>query len=178
MTVEFAWVEDLEAYCFTAIHGLRRLEVVRRLGGDPRGEDRLTFEQCFWTLDEPQWVQIGEVGAAVLVAEHNGWRADEAVEVLSAGARLVCFYRNVNAVMRFVYAVDGAVLADFDPLLDARPAAGGSPRALDRFLTGLPFGLHAAEPSAMALLERVTGVKVTPAWLDQPQPAYELPPLT
>jgi hypothetical protein len=41
----------------------------------------------------------------------------------------------------------------------------------------LPFGLHAAEPSAMTLLERSTGVRVTRSWLSRRQPAVRLPPL-
>ena len=169
----YGWVEALEAYCFTAIVGLDADEAVRRLGGDPAATERRTFDECFWTAAGPQWAQIGSVDSGLIVAEHNGWRAEEAVVELSAGARLACFFRNVSAVMRFIYAVDRVVLADFDPMLDGRPAAGLPPSAL----TGLPFGLFAAEPDAMTLLERVTGVRVTRRWLRLPQRAVLLPPL-
>jgi hypothetical protein len=40
----------------------------------------------------------------------------------------------------------------------------------------LPFGLFGAEASAMSLLERLTGVRVRPDWLDTPQRAVALPP--
>jgi hypothetical protein len=166
-----SWIEKLEAYCFTAVVGVAPDEAIRRLGGDPATMDRRTFDECFWPAVGPQWVQVGRVGAGVLVAEHNGWRAEEAVEELSVGARLACFVRDVNAVMRFLYAVDGAVLAEFDPLVDGAPAALGP--ALD----GLPFGLFAAETSALALIDRLTGVVVTPDWLGARQPAALLPPL-
>jgi len=166
----YGWVEALEAYCFTALVGIDADEAIRRLGGDPSTRDRRTFDECFWAAAGPQWVQIGRVQGGVLLAEHNGWRAEEAVYDLSEGARVACFFRDVTAVMRFVYAVDGHVVADFDPLVDEAPST------LDA--AGLPFGLFAAEPCAMALLRRVTGVRVTPSWLNRPQRAVLLPPLT
>jgi hypothetical protein len=168
----YGWVEALEAYCFTAIVGLEADEAIRRLGGDPAGGDRRTFDECFWAAAGPQWVQIGQVSRGVLLAEHNGWRAEEAVHELSAGARVACFVRDVNAVMRFILAVDGRVVADFDPLVDAPPASLRSAAA------GLPFGLFAAEPSAMALLHRVTGIRVTPGWLHRSRRAFQVPAFT
>lgn len=174
----YAWVERLEAYCFTAIVGLDADEAIRRLGGDPRAAaGQRTFDQCFWPADGIQWAQVGEVDGGVLVVEHNGWRAEEVVEDLSIGARTACFYRNVQAVMHFVYAVDGEVLAEFDPLLERAAAAGTSPRVLDDVVGDLPFGLFGAEASALSLLERLTGVRVARTWLETPQRAVALPPL-
>lgn len=176
--VGYGWVEELEAFCFTALVGLDVDEAIRRLGGDPGQADRRrTFDECFWPADGPQWAQIGRVGEGLLVAEHNGWRAEEVAEVLSRGATLACFFRNVHAVMHFVYAVNGRVLAEFDPLLDPRPRTGADPRAISVALQGLPFGLFNAESSALALLERLTGVPVARTWLDTPQRAVALPPL-
>ena len=177
-TCDYGWVERLDAYCFTAVIGLGSDEVIRRLGGDPGASASLTFEECFWTVDAPQWAQVGEVGRGVLIAEHNGWRGEEAAGNLSARGRTACFCRDVSAAMRFSHAVDGVVLAAFDPLLDPAPAEGADPACLDGLLAGLPFGLDAAEASAMALLERVTGVRVTAEWLNRPQRAVQLPPLT
>jgi uncharacterized protein DUF6461 len=174
----YAWVEELEAFCFTALVGLEADETIRRLGGDPgQSGARRTFEECFWPADGPQWAQIGRVGDGLLVAEHNGWRAEEAAESLSRGAAVACFFRNVHAVMHFVYAVDGSVLAEFDPLLDGQARAGADPRVVNVALQGLPFGLFNAESSAMLLLERLTGVQVDRDWLDAPQRAVVLPPL-
>ncbi|MBX6723023.1 MAG: hypothetical protein IRY92_07290 [Dactylosporangium sp.] len=175
---DYEWVGDLEAYCLTAVVGLDPAETVRRLGGDPAGPtSRRTFDECFWPANGPQWAQIGTVDGGVLVAEHNGWRAEEIVEPLSRGARVACFYRNVQAVMHFVYAVNGQVQAEFDPLLERTPRGGANPRCLDGLLADLPFGLFAAEASALRLVERVTGVRITRSWLDSPQHAVCLPPL-
>jgi hypothetical protein len=176
-TNDYRWVEPLEAYCFTAAVGIDPDEVIRRLGADPTETADRTFEECFWVADGSQWIQVGPVDGAVLIAEHNGWRAEEAIEALSLGARVACFFRNVQAIMHFVYAVDGRILAEFDPLLEARPASGCDPTVLDRALAGLRFGLFDAEPSAMSLLERVTGVRVRQRWLNLPQRAARLPPM-
>ena len=141
---------------------------ILRLGGSP-SQNRRTFAECFWPADGPQWAQVGPVGTGVLVAEHNGWRAEEAIRPLSRGARVACFFRNVHAVMRFAYAVDGRVVVEFDPLLEPAPRTVAS--------TDLPFGLFGAERSALTLMERLTGLTVEPDWLATPQPAVILPPL-
>ena len=175
----YAWVEALEAYCFTAVVGLDVDEAIRRLGGDPaRADGQRTFDECFWPADGPQWAQVGRLHAGLLVAEHNGWRAEEEAETLSRGGRLACFFRNVHAIMHFVYAVDGRILAEFDPLLDIGPRTGHDPHSIDPALQGLPFGLFGAERSALTLLERLTGVSIDPDWLAAPQRAVVLPPLT
>ena len=170
----YGWVDSLEAYCFTAVVGLDRDETVRRLGGDPGTSQPRTFDECFWAADGPQWAQVETLDSGVLVAEHNGWRAEEAVEALSRGARLACFFRNVQAVMHFVYAVNGRVVAEFDPLLQRRPTSSTD---LGSALDGLAFGLFGAERSALSLLERLTGISVRRSWLDAPQRAVALPPL-
>jgi hypothetical protein len=171
----YEWVETLEAYCFTAVVGLDPDEAIRRLGGSTAGTR--TFDECFWPADGPQWAQVGVVDGGLLVAEHNGWRAEEIVESLSHEARVACFFRNVQAVMHFVYAVDGQILAEFDPLLERSPRTGADLQSLDAALRDLPFGLFAAERSALLLVERLTGVRIARSWLDTPQRAVVLPPL-
>lgn len=176
---EYAWVDRLDAYCFSVFHGVDEDAVIQRLGGDPASSTMRTFDECFWSPESPQWVQVGTVDkGAVLVAEHNGWRgSDDDMLTVCRGAHMTSFFRNVHAVMWFGYAADGALLAGFDPLLEKRPAAGADPRCLDTMLTGLKFGLDAAEPNAMTLMERVTGVKISTRWLNRKQRAVCLPPL-
>ena len=175
--VGYEWVESLEAFCFTAVVGLDPQECARRLDGDVEAGQLRTFDECFWAADGPQWAQIGAVEGGVLVAENNGWRAEECVERLSKDVRVACFFRNVQAVMHFVYAVDSTVVAEFDPLVERWPSGGADPSAIAGAMDGLPFGLFAAEPSALTLLERLTGVRVRQDWLETPQLAVALPPL-
>ena len=49
----YAWVESLEAYCFTAVVGVEPDEAMRRLGGDPCSCQPRTFDECFWAADGP-----------------------------------------------------------------------------------------------------------------------------
>ena len=175
--VGYEWVESLEAFCFTAVVGLDPPETARRLDGDVADGELRTFDECFWAADGPQWAQVGPVEGGVLVAENNGWRAEECIERLSKDVRVACFFRNVQAVMHFVYAVDGTVLAEFDPLVETWPSGGADPAAIASAMDGLPFGLFAAEPSALTLLERLTGIRIHDTWLNSPQLAIALPPL-
>lgn len=175
----YAWVDGLEAYCFTVLRGVPADEVIRRLGGDPRECQSRTFDECFWRPDNPQWLQIGTVGGSVVLAENNGWRVseDETAIALSRGGWLTSTFCDVSAVMRFVYAVDGDIRAAFDPLLDKRPEEGSDPRCLDELLADLPFDLDAVARSTMLLMERISGVRVEPEWLERPQRAFALAPL-
>jgi uncharacterized protein DUF6461 len=173
----YEWAESLEAFCFTAVVGLDPGETARRLDGDLAAGQPRTFDECFWAADGPQWAQIGTVEGGVLVAENNGWRAEECIERLSKDVRVACFFRNVQAVMHFVYAVDGTVVAEFDPLVEKWPSGGADPAAIAAVMDGLAFGLFAAEASALTLLERLTGVRVQESWLNAPQLAVALPPL-
>jgi hypothetical protein len=175
--VGYEWAESLEAFCFTGVVGLDPRETARRLDGDFAAGQPRTFEECFWAADGPQWAQIGAVEGGVLVAENNGWRAEECIERLSKNVRAACFFRNVQAVMHFVYAVDGTVVAEFDPLVEKWPSGGADPSAIAPVMDGLAFGLFAAEASALTLLERLTGVRVQETWLNAPQLAVALPPL-
>ncbi|MBV8084727.1 MAG: hypothetical protein JO247_07920 [Chloroflexi bacterium] len=81
---------------------------------------------------------------------------------LAAGSRALAMYRNVNAVMSLVWAVDGAIVRWFDPLLvDDR---FGEPQAEE---AGLPFGEpDLAEAAMFACGERLTSVRLTEAFLD------------
>ena len=161
--VGYEWVESLEAFCFTAVVGLDPDETVAPARRRPRAaSEPRTFDECFWAADGPQWAQVGPVDGGVLVAENNGWRAEECIERLSKDVRVACFFRNVQAVMHFVYAVDGTGAGRVRPAGRAAGRRGGADPSRHRAgaWTGLPFGLFAAEPSALTLLERLTGVRV------------------
>lgn len=159
----YAWVENdarLDAYCVTAVTGVPLDEVVRRFGGDPKTASRATFEDAFNGAPHPTWILVDEIGPGVLVAENNGWWGvqEDVGRRVSAGGRLASFYVNVNAVMAFLCAIDGDVVAWFDPLLE------DVPESLAVEAAGLDFG-DRVEGSCFALLERLTGVPVGERWL-------------
>jgi hypothetical protein len=160
---EYAWVADerMDGFCVTAVTGVPLEEVVRRFGGDPATSMQATFAEAFNGVPGPTSILAGEVGDGVVVAENNGWQgvSDDVVARVARGGRLASYYRNVNAVMAFVHAVDGVVVAFFDPLLD------GVPAALADAAAGLDFEGERVEPACFALLERLTGIQIDRAWL-------------
>ena len=97
--------------------------------------------------------------------EPNGFRASDvsSLQTLAAGRNAAAFFWNINAVMRLTRVAAGAVLTDFDPLLevDAVPADGRD----------LPFG-DAPRSAAIGLLERWTGVAITEPWFLATKPTF------
>jgi hypothetical protein len=112
--------------------------------------DRLPGHGCDW------WA----------IAEPNGFRMASASNLQAVAAGLgVAFFWNVNAVMRVLKVVDGAVVAEFDPLIDVDqvPQEGKD----------LPFETMPRSAS-IALLHRWTGVKITRRWFEASKPTLIL----
>jgi hypothetical protein len=70
--------------------------------------------------------------------------------------------------MAFVHAVNGVVRESLDRLLDDVPPE------LAEHTGGLSFGEH-VESSSLALLERLTGVRVEQGRFDLPQCRFDVP---
>ena len=176
----FSWIDEDElfsAYCVTTVTGLDAEEVVRRFGGDLESADQATFEDAFNGHPEPSYLIVDDVDGGVVAAENNGWQGvDEAVaKRVSVGARLAAVYSSVNADMTFVYADDGVLTTAFDPLLPEHEWVGEDPRALDALAEGLPFGEKAPGASALALVERLTGIRIERTWFDEPHRRFDMP---
>jgi hypothetical protein len=120
------------------------------------------------------------MGDAVVIYEPNGWHCvdDEFAVVLSQGGRYAAYYWNVNAVMRFVFAVDGHIERDFDPLLYDGDREHALPEELDLpFPSGDTRQPLIPSQASLALLERLTGVEVRREWLLNTQhPTYHIDP--
>lgn len=172
--VEYRWVQNdarLDAYCVTAVADGTREQVLSAFRAEPATETHTTFTDAFNGFPSPTYVLVGEVPGGVLAVEHNGWWGvrDEVAAAVSRGTTVASFYRNVNAVMAFLYAVDGQVVAMFDPLLEEVP-----PVLVERAVD-LPFGVEQTEASAFALLERLTGIRFDEDWLTAPRARYDVP---
>ena len=107
-----------------------------------------------------------------VILEPNGWVTSlpEVVARLSDEGRAINLFWNVNAVMSFCVADLGVVLRAFDPLLydDSDPL----PEELD-----LPFGQpEIVRAASLALIARLTGVRVERSWLlERARPTYLIP---
>jgi hypothetical protein len=117
-------------------------------------------------------VQTDSIDHWAALVEPNGWAASmpEVVARLSEQGEAVNAFWNVNAVMSFTLARDGGVVRTFDPLLyDALD--GPLPEETD-----LPWGVGRPRASALALMERLTGVRIGRDWLlERPRETFVVP---
>jgi hypothetical protein len=165
------------AKCVSLVRGRPPVEVLRGLARETTivvGPGPVDAAEA-WVQEEAQYGTMTmafvawavSLGAWTLAVEEIGWQGvtPEVVAPLSVGSELVSYYWSADADMRFVRAVDGEVVRDFDPLLYGAEAwSRGVPLPEE---AGLPFGeIGEIDDAAFALLERLTGLPVrfgTPA---------------
>jgi hypothetical protein len=155
-------------WCWTVVQPLTMpvtvAEVARRLGGDPASIEQLAG----WDYDETDALHLHQVGPAVVMCQTGGWEGvrDEALRWLSDGASVhSSWWSPANGRSFVCYAAFGRVLTRLEFLDDDRPA-GEQPTALDEDRASLRDDLD--YPSQLAFVERRTGIRLDPAWLDQP----------
>jgi hypothetical protein len=176
----YAWVDDerLMAACFTIVEGADHDRIVQVFGGDLSTERRWTFEEAFNDYPSTQQLVFDRIDGFVLVAENNGWEGSrpEVAEAASAAGRYAGVYWSVNADMTFVYAIEGVVIAWFDPLLIEHEWSGSDPGSLAELTRDLPFGVGSPRAASFALMERLTGLRIERSWLDAPHRCVDVVP--
>jgi hypothetical protein len=148
-----------------SIGAVREHEVLAAHRLDPASRSLLSLTE-FLDYEPPtdegnDCAQVWVENERVVVVEPNGYTGvqHEVATALSTGGRYAAYFWNVNAVQTFIYAVDGVVVREFDPLIyddDGTPLA----EELD-----LPFprggyrrrARYQHTSSAFTLLERLTG---------------------
>lgn len=169
----YAWVEhwEGEGFCVALVEATNARDVLTDMLPDPALPIGKAPEVRAWAAEQrfPHYanaVEAADLGAWVVSFESNGFLAtqDDVLRRLTQGRKAIVLFRNVNAVMRFVYARDGSVIRAFDPLLyENRSTWIGEPLAEEE---GLTFGAGAPMASAFACAERISGVHVTREFLD------------
>ncbi len=118
-----------------------------------------------FALEDFAWgsvlAQSDRLGDWDVIIEPCGWAASvpETLARLSAGGSAINVFWNVNAVITFSLARAGALVRTFDALLYDE-AADALPEE-----QGLRWGVDAPRASALAVMERLTGVPVEREWL-------------
>lgn len=169
----YAWVEDWEGggFCVAVVKTASARDVLSGMVVDPATPIGSAAETREWAWEQriPAYataVEATELEDWVVTVEGNGFLAtqDDVICRLSELGPAIALYRNVSAVMRFVYAVDRSVIRAFDPLLyDNRSTWTGEPLAQEE---GLAFGMGAPMAAAFACAERLSGLKLTRQFLD------------
>jgi Family of unknown function (DUF6461)/Transposase domain (DUF772) len=110
-----------------------------------------------------------------LAVEPNGFQGvtDEIVTTLSRGTKVVSLFRNMNALTRFCWAEDGKVRLSFDLLFptwregsDAHGLVDAMRQVGFDLRDGLDSDCEQYIEAAFALMEHVTGIRLTPEGLD------------
>ncbi|GAA4203018.1 DUF6461 domain-containing protein [Actinocatenispora rupis] len=195
VAADYAWVEDgadgglFSAYCLTLVRGVSPAEFLTRLGADvrpgplPLGDEFVDLSFQYWGA--PHYGDVQLIGATVarggdadwtLAFEVNGHLGvtPSVMAPVAAGTTLVSHrYNGGNGVGWFHWLEDGVVRVEFEPLF-ATNRGGSTPDALldDMARVGLDLSgavrdeVGPTTTAAFALAERLTGVRVTPALLD------------
>ena len=162
---ELGWADSAEAMTIALTKDVSDVAVRSALVIDPEPGFRATFSEALDRQDhagDSYIVQVDQVGDWQVLIEPNGFllSMQEISAPLSRDGQLIAAFWNVNSLMTFMFAVNGRVLREFDPLLYA---AGGDALPEE---AGLPFGRHGRPRVAtLALILRMTGVTLTADWL-------------
>jgi hypothetical protein len=188
----YSWFEDRpaglsEAYCLTLARGLTSDQFLSRVGSRPASLLRgigAVFEPSMdlWSEHPDKGMLIaitdvpGDGGDWALGVEVNGFLGVTPAVIipLSAGTRVVSHFRNIEMVDRFCWAEDGDIRLSFAPLSPCY-RQGSTPDALVDVMQEVGFDLNEDSDSedeqsaeaALALAERLTGVHLTPEFLEQ-----------
>ncbi|MEU8541455.1 DUF6461 domain-containing protein [Streptomyces sp. NPDC048717] len=114
------WIPDaFETYCLMLVRELTVPELVRRLGADPAGvKPGVTGPEAFsLAMNEGPVSLLGTSRGWAFSLEHwsdQGAEADVLAEV-SRGTEAVVLVNSGIGMTRFLHAVDGLVVADFEP---------------------------------------------------------------
>ncbi len=163
-----------EAMCLTVVRGLSVEDALIRFDGMATGREATLVDAGRASVtafpDELPLVVADDLDGWVVLVEDNGYHgADPAVlSRLSGSTVAASAYWNVNLATQLSLAHDGEVLGAFDFVSDEPPTEG----VIEPFIRSLDF----ADPermfaSALAFLERVSGVRVPFDWASHLHPA-------
>jgi hypothetical protein len=175
---DYAWFADhslAEAFSFIFVRGLTPEQLVARMGG--RAEDF-----SWMSLDESigadpgydyntEFVAVTAVGDWAFVAQYNSWLGsdDGFIVPLSAGTRLVSLYHlDIKGLEEFRWVEDGEIRFAFwaqDGFSEIPDELVETVEQLDR--DGRKHEWELFRGPGLVLIERLTGVKLTPQILGE-----------
>jgi uncharacterized protein DUF6461 len=184
----YSWVRQhgiYEAGCITFVRGDNEDDVLRRFGGDPATARLMTLtEVAEESCNNPHpygyapLLMVDTINGWVVIFEDNGSQGTrhEVLQAASQGTEMVSVYWNVNALQLFIYAANGKTVTKFE-LLCPESRRGAEPDRLLDYMRDLPFEIGNTLASAMALSERVTGVRIDRSWFEIERRVVEVTPI-
>ncbi|WP_030454686.1 DUF6461 domain-containing protein [Herbidospora cretacea] len=168
----------------TWISGMEAADALTILGGDPRSERRLTFDDAHTSAShdfDTRGAMCGEilldrVGSWLICMEPLGDEGSvaETLLALSKGGTALSLLLHPMSAHTFGYAAGGAALMTLtwleDPVVSGPMTTGeiiGDVPLLDPELNSDHWQAH-----ALTLAERITGFRLTAEWLGEEHPCY------
>jgi hypothetical protein len=165
-----------DAMCITVATGLSPEEALVAFGADPDAEPVALAD----LVDgEDSSVAVVPLAGAVVAIEDNGWQGSrrEVLRPLSAVGRAASTYWNgAHGGMAVSVAEGGRVLGVFDPAIPEHPS-GDDAAVVGPLIAGLDLGAGDRVALGMAVVERFTGVPVTPDMLEGLDRVYVIEPV-
>lgn len=185
---DYLWFEKnfselSNAYCITLVRGISPTDLLHRLDG--REEPSLTgvdeADEAAYDLlsadDSRQLLAMSAVGDWTLMIEPNGYLgvSEEWALPASAGTRWVSHFVNINGLDAFLWAEETTNRLWFEPLFpDHRWGTTPDDLLQPMHDIGFQFGAETSDtanclagPTAFALAEHLTGVRLTPELLHE-----------
>ncbi|MEV0620419.1 DUF6461 domain-containing protein [Nonomuraea sp. NPDC050404] len=171
---DYAWFAGhglAEAFSFIFVRGLTPEQLVARMGGQVGDFSWMTLDESIeaghrYDYDIP-FVAVTAVGEWAFVVQYNGWLGphDDFIVPLSAGTRLVSLYHlDIKDLEEFRWAEDGEIRLAYwaqEGFSEVPEELVETIEQLDRDDRELYRG------PGFVLIERLTGIKLTPRILDE-----------
>lgn len=125
---KYSWVDEIDAWILAVIRGRPVQEIVEIYGGDPRAPvGDYAFNRLHEVRLNPfagsfvQVFRVGEYAVALEENDYNGSEPDVARRCSADGGHFFSMFWNVNADEYVIEAVDGKIIASFNPLDSPSP---------------------------------------------------------
>lgn len=179
----YAWADDPAldlTWCVSVIEGTDEATVVRVFGGDPTGPRPMTFREAEADAGE----HFGEYTNLVVVCHdhhvvtmdsygYSGTVPEIARRASTGRGKMFSFHADMNGNSRIVQAIDGRIVAFFEPLFVNNRDLSHPWRP--EWVEDAEFRPGHVQAAALAVMEQQTGLAFDLAWLDEPRPTYHIP---
>jgi len=179
----YAWADDPAVdltWCVSVIEGSDEATVVRVFGGDSVDARPMTFREAEADAGE----HFGEYTNLVVVCHdhhvvamdsygYSGTVPEIARRASTGRGKMFSFHTDVNGNSRIVQAIDGEIVAFFEPLFVNNRDLSHPRRPA--WVEDVEFRPGHVQAAALAVMEQQTGLAFDRAWLDEPHPTYRIP---
>ncbi|MFJ8965854.1 hypothetical protein ACIRG5_41340 [Lentzea sp. NPDC102401] len=175
---KYDWITNLDVVLTLSVVSGRTVEEVVGIFGGNTAEPQLmtTIEAEDAQLDDDHaYVQAFEHKSTAILLENNSWTGTvpEIARRASANeAHYIAVHWNVNGAFQVVEAIDGKIMAFFDPM---RVGENDPGEVQPAWLDDVSFQPGHHRTACLALVERQSGIVFEQEWLVKKLPTFRIP---